>query len=173
MIPMPSPLHPALVHFPIVLLLIGVPVAMAALFVRKAGLAWLTALLLAGAALGAVLAVRAGGQDAEMAGTLNARAEAALDDHEEWGERTRAVALLAAGLAVAALVLRRWPRIAFAAQLATAVAAIAGALCVAWTGHYGGQLVYAHGIGINVVAADTPPEGATAPAAAGEDADAD
>jgi uncharacterized membrane protein len=61
MFSLPSPLHPALVHFPIALILFGAVVAVAAVFIGRRVLPPLSAGLLAAAALGAVAAAWTGG----------------------------------------------------------------------------------------------------------------
>ena len=152
MITIPSPLHPALVHFPIVLVLVGTVVALVAVFVRRSYLTWIAAGLLAFGAAGAVAAAWSGGGEKELVGELSATAEQLLDQHEEWGERTRTLAIVAAFLALGAAAVRRWPAISRTIAVATACAALAASYCVVNAGHYGGQLVYKHGAGINTAA---------------------
>ncbi|MEI6035548.1 MAG: DUF2231 domain-containing protein [Verrucomicrobiae bacterium] len=149
---LPDPLHPALVHFPIVLLLLGAPLALVAVFVRRWHLPVLAALVLTLGAAGAAVATVTGGKAAEMAGELADNAEKALDEHEEWGERARNAGALAAVLAVLSAALVRKPAAARAAGAVAAIAAIAAALSVAQAGHYGGQAVFKFGIGVNAVA---------------------
>jgi uncharacterized membrane protein len=158
MIPLPNPLHPALVHFPIALILFGAAVAVAAAFLPRWHLPWLAAgLLLAGAA-GAMAAAWSGEEDDEALGALTPGAEQVLEEHEEWGERTRNLAIVAGLLAAGAAAAARYPRISRSLGIATAVAGLAASYAVAETGHYGGQLVYRHGVGVS-------PSGSTAPAA--------
>jgi uncharacterized membrane protein len=152
MFQLPSPLHPAIVHFPIVLILLGAAVAVLAVFLRRWHLPWLAAGLLAAGAAGAFAAVWTGESAAELVGELTPAAEQLLDEHEDWAERTRTVATTAAVLAILAASIGRFPRIARSAAALAAVVAIAAAACVAETGHYGGQLVYKHGVGINPAA---------------------
>jgi uncharacterized membrane protein len=144
----PDPLHPALVHFPIVLLLLGAPVAVAAVFRRPRWLAVLAAGLLASGALGAELAGQTGEDAAERVAETPAL-ETVLEQHEEWAERTEVVAMVAAVLAIVAVALGRWPRFARGVSILTALAALAAAWCVAETGHFGGVLVYKHGAGVS------------------------
>ncbi len=156
MIPLPNPLHPAIVHFPIVLILLGTIAAVAAIVLRRWHLPWLAAVLLVAGAAGAFVAARTGGQQAEMVGELSDSAELVLDEHEEWGERTRTIALAAAILALVSAALARFPKVARSLAVATALAAGAAAYAVAETGHYGGQLVYKHGVGVNTAAGNNP-----------------
>lgn len=156
MIPIPSPLHPAIVHFPIVLILLGTLVAIVAAFIRRWHLPWLSAGLLTLGALGAIGATWSGGEDEEMAENLSPQADKILEEHEEWGERTRNVAIAAAVLGVAALIVAsRFPKVSRGLSTATALVAIGASYCVAETGHYGGLLVYKHGAGVDTAAGVT------------------
>lgn len=156
MFSLPSPLHPALVHFPIVLILVGTMVAIVAIFFRRRFLPVLSAGVLAAAALGTVAAAWTGGQEEEMAGELTPQAEHALDEHEDWGMATRNVTLVAAALAIAAAVTLRWSRLSRGLAVLAAAASLGASFCVAQAGHYGGQVVYRYGIGVNVTAASQP-----------------
>lgn len=156
MIPLPDPLHPAIVHFPIALILSGAVVAVVAVFVRRWHLPLFAAGLLAVGAAGAVAATWSGGNDEESLGELTARADEVLEEHEEWGERTRNIAIVAAVLAIVGASLGRYPKAARGVGVAAALAAVAAAYAVAETGHYGGQLVYKHGAGVNTAAGSRP-----------------
>ncbi|MCX6877704.1 MAG: hypothetical protein NTW21_28420 [Verrucomicrobia bacterium] len=156
MIPLPNPLHPAIVHFPIVLILIGALVAVVAMVLRRWHLPWLAAVLLITGAAGAFAAARTGSQQAEMVGEISESAETLLDQHEEWGERTRTIAVAAAILALVSASLARFPKVARSLSVATALVAGAAAYAVAETGHLGGRLVYKHGVGINTAAGNNP-----------------
>lgn len=156
---LPDPLHPAVVHFPIVLLLLAAPVAVAAVFRRPRWLEVVAAVLLGLGALGAVVAVQTGEDDSEWVAETPAL-EAVMEEHEEWAERTHVVALVAAVLAIGAVVLGRWSGIALGARVLAAAGALAAGWCVAETGHHGGILVYQHGAGVK-----TAPAGAAGAAA--------
>lgn len=157
----PDPLHPAIVHFPIVLLLLGAPLALIAIFLRRWHMPWLAALVLTTGALGSIAATWTGGQDEEVAGELSEQSDAILDEHEEWGERTRNVAVFAAALALLSAALTKFPPVSIPARLLTTIASLAAAFCVAQAGHYGGQLVYKHGVGINTAAGHKAPDAET------------
>jgi uncharacterized membrane protein len=155
---LPSPLHPAVVHFPIVLLLLGAGVAVVASFTKRWQLPQLAAVLLVLGAIGTVIAVQTGERDGEIVDETPA-IEALLDEHEEWAERTQIAAVVAALLAAVASATTqwmetvRWQMVARGLRIATGVGALLAAWCVGQTGHYGGQLVYRHGAGVNLTAA--------------------
>jgi len=151
---LPSPLHPAVVHFPIVLLLLGSAVAAAAAFTKRWQLPLVAALLLGLGAIGSVVAVQTGERDGEIAGETPAL-EAVLEQHEDWAERTQVASIVAALLAGAALLTTRWPVARRSLSIVTGVGALLVTWCVIQTGHYGGQLVYRHGAGVNLTASST------------------
>ena len=152
MITIPSPLHPAIVHFPIVLILIGAVVACAAVVCRRWNLPAIAAVCLSLGALGSLAATATGERDEEFVGKLNPTAENVLEEHEEWGKTARNAAFVAAALAIASTLLARFPIPARVLGLITALVTIFAAYAVAQTGHYGGQLVYQYGAGTNVAA---------------------
>ncbi len=160
---LPDPLHPAIVHFPIVLLLLGAPLAILSIFLRKWHLPVLAAIVLSLGALGALAATWTGEKDAEMAGELAGNGEQTLDEHEEWGERARNAGIVAALLAITSAALVRKPLAGRVVGAVAAVAAVAAAFSVAQAGHYGGQVVYKYGAGVNTAAgaAATSPAGGT------------
>lgn len=151
---LPQPLHPAVVHFPIVLLLLGAAVALAAAFTRRWHLPVIAAVLLGLGALGTLAAGATGEEDEELITETPAR-EAVLDQHEDWAERTQVAAVIGALLAIGAALASRWPVTARWLGVLTALGSFAAAVCVAATGHYGGQLVYRHGAGVTVTSSGT------------------
>lgn len=156
MFTIPSPLHPVIVHFPIVLILIGTAVAAAAVFIRRWHLPWLAAGMLAAGALGSVAAAWTGENDGEIAGKLSPQADQILEQHEEWGERARNFALVAAVVAMAAASTARFPKAALSLGIVAALVAVTASYAVAECGHYGGLLVYKHGVGVNTAAGTGP-----------------
>jgi uncharacterized membrane protein len=150
---LPNPLHPALVHFPIVLLLLGAVVAIVAVFTRRWHLPIAAAILFVTGAIGTIVAVQTGEREGELTNETPAL-EQALDQHEAWAERTQVAAIVAGLLALAAVVTTRWPLVARGLGIATAAGALAASWGVIETGHYGGHLVYSHAAGINVAPAD-------------------
>jgi uncharacterized membrane protein len=147
---LPSPLHPAIVHFPMALILLGTVTAFATLAFPRAALAWLSAGILAFASLGALAATWSGDEEEEKAEHAGARVERILEEHEEWAERSRnaaMIAMLAAG--AAAISLKRHAVFSRGAAALTAAISLGASWCVVEAGHYGGQLVYQHGVGVS------------------------
>jgi uncharacterized membrane protein len=146
---LPDPLHPALVHFPIVLILLGAVLAVLAVPLRRLWLTRSVALVLALAAAGSLAAAWSGEEDEDVAEHAGGEAERIFEEHEEWGERTRNAAILAALAAgCAAVMFSRMPRAGRGMAALTAAIALAASWCVVEAGHYGGMLVYQHGVGM-------------------------
>jgi uncharacterized membrane protein len=154
---LPNPLHPAVVHFPIVLLLLGAVVAIAAVFVRKYGVPALAAGLLVLGAVGTWGAVESGESDGGLVENNAPQVNDLVDAHETWAKRTLAISVLAAFAAGGAVLTARWPRIARAVAVVAALVSGAAAYGVYETGHRGGALVYRHGAGIQVATTKSAP----------------
>ena len=142
---LPNPLHPAVVHFPVVLaFLLPLFVAGALLAIRRgadARRAWL--LPFAGAAalaLSAWAAVETGGAQSERVERVVS--EQAIDSHEEMAEAFLAVSASVAVVALAGLVGGIPGK---AARVLTGIGSLALVVVVARVGHSGGQLVYRYG----------------------------
>jgi len=149
MIPIPDPLHPVVVHFPIAFLAAGTVLALIAVFWRRCSLPWIAFAALAAAAFGSVAAVGTGNDEASRVGGISEKAEDLLDEHEEWGEVARNIAMVAALVALAAAGAAKVRFAGRGLSVMTALLAIAGTYAVIQTGHLGGQLVYRHGVGVS------------------------
>ena len=167
---LPDPLHPAVVHFPIVLTFLLPVAALAALWLgrRTTGARgpWiLTVVLAAALTASAWLAVQTGGREEEAVEEVVP--EAPLESHEEAAER---FLLLSAGvLLVAGAGLLRG-RIGTAARLATTVGALGLVVAGTLVGHSGGKLVYQYGAAAAHSSGD-PGTGVAARANESEDAE--
>ena len=148
---LPDPLHPAVVHFPIVLLLLGAVLALAAVFWRKHGVPAMAAALLVMGAVGTWGAVESGESDGGLVENTAPQVNDLVDAHETWAKRTLTISIIAGLAAVGSVLAARWPRTARAVAVVAALASAAAAYGVYETGHRGGALVYSHGAGVQVV----------------------
>ena len=156
----PNPLHPAVVHFPIVLLLLGSVVAVAAVFLRKHGVPAVAAGLVVMGALGTWGAVEAGESDGELVENTAPQVNDLVDEHETWAKRTLTISIFAAFAAGGSVLTARWPRISRAVAVVAALISLAAAYGIYETGHRGGALVFRHGAGVEMAATPLPaPDG--------------
>jgi uncharacterized membrane protein len=152
---MPNPLHPVVVHFPVVLVLLGTVGAVAAVFWRKHQVPALAALLLTLGALGAWAAVETGESDGGLLEGDSTQLQSLVESHENWAKRTLTTAGVAAAAAVASLLLFRVPHLARWVAAGAAVVALLASYSVYETGHRGGQLVFHYGAGVSAVSGPT------------------
>ena len=145
-------LHPQIVHFTIVLVIIGVAFRLVSLVGRPvfAGPAAATLLILAAGA--AVVSVQSGtaahGPVERVPGS-----RAAVVEHEEWGERARNVALALGAFEVLALALRRSPKVRYV-HAAAAVVGLIAVFAVYEAAEHGGELVYGYAGGVGIRSGD-------------------
>lgn len=145
------PLHPLVVHFPVVLAVLAPLVALVPVIRLTRGKdAVLGTRIVAGLfvalAVSAFVAVQTGELDEDAA--LAVTGEGPLERHEEAAERLMLLSLLGAGLAGSAAIAGS-VKAAARARLPLAVVTLIAGGVVAWgavtTGHTGGELVYVHG----------------------------
>ncbi|MGH7681054.1 MAG: DUF2231 domain-containing protein [Candidatus Eiseniibacteriota bacterium] len=132
-------IHPAIVHFPIALTVVGALGALAYLFLRREWLRWFAPILLSLALMGAVAAYFTGQAAEDRAEDLGVP-KAAIEQHEETG-------LWAIGFVGLACFLSWATHAKGRGQWIAALVAIAAAGLVLWNGHLGGRLVFVHGAG--------------------------
>jgi len=142
---LPDPLHPAVIHFPIVLALLAPVIAAALLWAVEArrlpARAWAAVVVLQLAvALAGWVAAETGEDEEDRVERVVA--EAPIEAHEEAAERFLWLAGLAVPLAAAGLLAGRAGRVA---RIATLAATIGVAWTVVEVGRLGGDLVYRHG----------------------------
>jgi len=140
--------HPIVIHFAIGLLAVGVLFRWMALTGRADFAGPAAACLILLATLAIVVAAWSG-EDAHEAVEAVPGTAAAVRVHQEWGERTRNIAVVAGALELLALALRRRPgarRIVFA----SAAVGLVALLAILQTGKLGGELVYAHAGGVGI-----------------------
>jgi uncharacterized membrane protein len=141
----PEPLHPAVVHFPIVLAMLAPFFALGALWAMRRGVAtrkaWgLATAVLAALSLSAWVAVQTGEQQEDRVEDVVAHAP--FESHEESAEAFLLMSAGVLGIAVLGFVGGPVGRVARIAATAGAVVLVAG---VARVGYSGGELVYRYG----------------------------
>ena len=150
---LPDPLHPAVVHFPIVMMFNLPAAALGALWAIRRGapprLAWAVPLLVAAALAGSSwAAVETGEQQEDRA--EDAVGEPVLNAHEAAAERFLALSTLVLVITVAGFAGGTAGRIVRVAGATAAIALIGAGYQV---GHSGGRIVYGDSTGPGLVAA--------------------
>lgn len=134
-------LHPLVVHFPLVLLLLAAIAQIASFFVFRRELSWVTLMLLTGGFVGAIVAATFVHPHTQG---LSARAQQVLEIHEKYASYTlwlSAIAVVVKSVSHFYFKRRRM------AELVTVIVVVAAATFVSLAGHYGSQLAYVEGIG--------------------------
>ncbi|HEU5219408.1 MAG TPA: DUF2231 domain-containing protein [Gemmatimonadales bacterium] len=142
---LPNPLHPAIVHFPVVLMLLLPLVALGALYAIRRGAAtiraWAFPVVVAAAlSLSAWAAVETGEGEEERVEAVVP--ESVLDQHAESAQRFLLLSLGVLGLMGAGFLRGRGGSVARGVAAAAAVMLTVAGYKV---GHTGGSLVYTHG----------------------------
>lgn len=145
-------LHPVVVHFTIVLVVVGVAFRLLSLVTRAAFAGPAAATLLIAAAISTIPSVQSGvaahGPVERVPGS-----RPAVVEHEEWGERTRNVLLVIGVIELLGLALRASPK-ARMLHVASALIGLVGVFAVYETGKHGGELVYNYAGGIGLRSGD-------------------
>ena len=134
-------LHPLVVHFAIVLILVGAVLQLANVYFMKREVAWIAFGTAAG---GFVAAYLAAGPYHPHVHELSEQAKLVIGQHDKWAEWTLWLGGIGAALQGANLFFlqdRRW-----AVGLVASVLLAAG-YAVSQAGHFGSQLVYIEGVG--------------------------
>lgn len=134
-------LHPLVVHFPIVLLLIAVASQLASMFVFKKELSWVTLFLLVGGFIGAYAASNF---VHPHTATLSPFTQQVLEEHEEFAYLTVWIAGIAFVLkAISHFFLKR----NIIGEAVVTILLIGSAYTVSTAGHYGAQLTHVETVG--------------------------
>lgn len=145
-------LHPQVVHFTIVLTIIGALFRVVSLLGRPAWISPAATTLIVLAAASSIVSTRSGtaahGPVERVPG-----ARSAVQEHEEWGERTQTALLVLAAIELVALAMRKSPKV----KMVHGVAAIGALICTGFVyeaGEHGGTLVYSYAGGIGIRSGD-------------------
>lgn len=134
-------LHPLIVHFAIVLIVVAAALQLLNIVLIKRELAWITA----GILLVGFLAVWfASGKFHPHTHGISDHAQLVLDQHDKWADWTKYSAMIALVLQIINLFLfksKRW------AMAIVGIVLGVSAFSVSMAGHYGSQLVHIEGIG--------------------------
>jgi uncharacterized membrane protein len=141
----PDPLHPAIVHFPIVLAVLAPLFAAGAFWAiqseRLPRRSWLGIVILQVVLVGTVwIATETGEREEDRVERVVA--ERHIEEHEDAAERFLALAALVLPLAAAGMLSGRVGAINRGLTIALSLAALGAA---GYTGHIGGELVYRYG----------------------------
>jgi uncharacterized membrane protein len=155
---LPDPLHPAIVHFPIVLAVLTPLLAAGAFWAihsgRLPGRSWLGIVVLQVALVAtAWIATETG--EGEEDRVERVVVERHIEEHEEEAERFLTLAALGLPLAAIGMLAGRVGAINRALTIALSLAALGAA---GFTGHSGGELVYRHRAAMAYAAAPVPGE---------------
>jgi uncharacterized membrane protein len=134
--------HPQVVHFIIVLGLVGVGARVLSLTGRFPWMRQAAAALLIMAGLAGIVAVKSG-TDAHGPVERIPGVRDAVVEHEEAGERARTAFLLIAGIELIALAAARREQVQKGALRVSALAGLVGGAFLVCSGGHGGDLVYA------------------------------
>jgi uncharacterized membrane protein len=156
MFELPTPLHPAIVHLPIVLAFLGTLFALISIITRRLWLPLYTAIILVLAALGAQFAVVTGEAQEPLFKTLSQEQKPLVEQHSKLGEISRTALIVAAVLSLIALGLHRFGGGRRLMAVLTALAGLMACFFVLRTAQLGGHLVFQHGIGVQPATQEAP-----------------
>src|SRR5262249_17024489 len=147
MLEIPDPIHPAIVHFPIVLVFLGTLISILTIFTRRGALPQFTALILILAAGAAQLAVITRNNQIDDLVQRMPESRPLLHYHVEWGERTQTAAAVAACSAVVALAFYKARTFRRVMAFVTTIIAVGACYCALKAAESGQEMVYHHGVG--------------------------
>lgn len=151
-------LHPEIVHFVIALLIIGVLARVASIIpggTTRAFLGPMAAILIFLGTAAAIVAVESGDEAHESVEQIPG-VRPAVEEHQEWGERTRNLFILVSALEIGVLVFAvRKPGVARGLRVASALVGLVGLWVIYETGEHGGNVVYRYGGGVGTWSGDT------------------
>ncbi len=152
-IEIPDPLHPALVHFPIALIILATLCALIGLLPGKF-FPRMTAFVLVLAAVAAQYTLQAGEDAANQFLAAYPSAEALLDEHAQWAHWTYRGSFAVALLAVVSMFMLNVKKVSWLLRLLTFVGTLFLSFSVYQTGMHGGWMVYGKALKLSEVPSD-------------------
>lgn len=146
----PDPFHPAFAYYPIVLTILGTLLAFGALLTRRVGFPFWTFAILLLATAGSQFALVTGSQ--EHPGQLPLMLSPLIQQHIEWGQRTRNFDLITTGAALLSLVVIRVPRVRRLVALATVALGLFSSYSALRAAEQGRKLVFNYAVGVSTPA---------------------
>src|SRR5215469_5658134 len=150
MLEIPDPIHPAIVHFPIVLIFLGTLISILTIFTRRGALPQFTVFILALAAGAAQLAVITGDNQVDDLVQRMPESRPLLLHHAESGELTRTVAVVAACSAVIALAFYKARTFRRVMAFVTTIIGAGACYFALQAAERGRDMVYHNGVGIEI-----------------------
>ena len=145
--------HPQIVHFVIALGIMGAVLRVASLTGKLKWTSPSAATLLIVAGVVSYFAAASGHDAHGPVERVPNGSDEAVEEHEEWGDRTRNLFLVIAGLELVGLALRE-RKAAKVVHGLTAVAGLVGIAFIFETGEHGGMLVYDYAGGVGIRSGD-------------------
>ena len=147
----PSMMHAAIVHFPVVLFVLAIPVAALALAYQRRYWPRVLMLVLFAGLLASCLVAEQTGElaQAKVPAGMDQVVWDQINEHASLAETLKFIA--AAGVVLSLLSLIPHPFFTLGGALLALCAAFGGSVVTAVTAHYGGELVYRHGIGTTLL----------------------
>jgi len=136
-----STLHPLIVHFPIVMLILVVFSQLASFFIFTKELNWVTLFLLVGGFIGAYLAANNFHPHTEG---LTTRVQEILETHEYYSYN---VVILTGVIIIMKIILMALGKRARKIEILTIILILVNAYFISLSGHYGAKLIHIEGIG--------------------------
>jgi uncharacterized membrane protein len=140
-------IHPMIVHFPIALVIFGFIAELTGFATRKELFGKMASYLVIAGAIGVIAAYISGnaaGDSIEEAGALGA----AMELHEEAAKIAMIISAIAGSLKLGLLLIKKYETVF---KFASAIAVMASVIAISITGHYGGELVYKHAAGVQII----------------------
>jgi uncharacterized membrane protein len=152
----PHPLHAAIIHFPIVFILVGVTFSIVGCFTDKWAVRLYAAIFLGLAAAGAQAAYFSGEAAAGQMSEVTTEIQRLVSEHHEAAETAKLLALLAFLPSVVALFVKhKSAKVAAGLRIAAACLAVVATAIIVYTASLGGKLSQDHNYGAH--AFDPPP----------------